>query len=133
VKMPRLVLLVAAANPALVMANWKLATALLYSRRADEALELLVPLAPQYASEPEVVEGLGLAHYMKKDFLEAVRYLEQAITLRPPESPLLNALGDSYQSLGEHDKAREVFERSLALNPGQEAVKARLDTLAKSP
>jgi len=124
---------VAAGNPALIMANWKLATALLYSRRADEALELLVPLAPQYASEPEVVEGLGLAHYMKKDFLEAVRYLEQAITLRPPESPLLNALGDSYQSLGEHDKAKEVFERSLALNPGQEAVKARLDTLAKSP
>ncbi len=124
---------VAAGNPNLVSANWKLATALLYSRKADEALDLLIPLATQYGSEPEVVEGLGLAHYIKKDFPEAVRYLEQAITLRPPESPLLNALGDSYQSLGQTEKAKEVFERSLALNPGQEAVKARLESLGKSP
>ncbi len=123
---------VAAKNPDLVVANWKLATVLLYSRKADAALELLLPLADAYGSEPEVVEGLGLAHYMKSQYSEAVRLLEHAITLRPPEPQLLNALGDSYQSLGQHDKARETFERSLALNPGQEAVKARLDTLAKS-
>ncbi len=123
---------VAAKNPDLVVANWKLATVLLYSRKADAALELLLPLADAYGSEPEVVEGLGLAHYLKNQYSEAVRLLEHAITLRPPEPQLLNALGDSYQSLGQHDKARETFERSLALNPGQEAVKARLDTLAKS-
>jgi tetratricopeptide (TPR) repeat protein len=123
---------VAAGNPNLIVANWKLATVLLYSRKADQALELLLPLADQFASEPEVVEGLGLAYYMKTDFPQAVRYLERAITLRPPDAPLLNALGDTYQSLGQHEKARESFERSLALNPAQEAVKARLDTLAKS-
>ena len=123
---------VAAGNPNLIVANWKLATVLLYSRKADQALELLLPLADRFASEPEVVEGLGLAYYMKTDFPQAVRYLERAITLRPPDAPLLNALGDSYQSLGQYDKARESFERSLALSPGQEAVKARLDTLAKS-
>ena len=124
---------VAAANPTLVMANWKLATTLLYSGKANEALELLLPLKEQYGSEPEVVEGLGLAFYMTGDFSEAVRYLEQAIVLRPAESPLLNALGDSYQGLGQHDKARETFERSLALNPSQEAVKARLESLGKRP
>lgn len=123
---------VASGNPNLIVANWKLATVLLYSRKADQALELLLPLADQFASEPEVVEGLGLAYYLKSDFPEAVRYLEHAITLRPPDAPLLNALGDSYQNLGQHDKARESFERSLALNPAQEAVKSRLDTLAKS-
>ncbi len=124
---------VAAENPNLTMAKWKLATVLLYSRKADEALELLLPFKDDFAGEPEVVEGLGLAFYMKQDYSQAVRYLEQAITLRPPEAPLLNALGDSYQSLGKHKEAREIFERSLALNPGQEAVRERLDSLAKTP
>jgi GWxTD domain-containing protein len=123
---------VAAGNPSLKMANWKLATALLYTGKADEALELLLPFKDEFAGEPEVVEGLGLAYYLKSDFAEAVRYLEHAVTLRPPDAPLLNALGDSYQNLGQRDKAREAFERSLAVNPAQEAVKARLNTLAKS-
>ncbi len=124
---------VAAGNPDLVSARWKLATVLLYSRKADEALGLLAPLAELHAAEPEVVEGLGLAHYLKSEFPEAVRYLERAISLRPPDAPLMNALGDSYQNLGQHEKARESFERSLALNPEQEAVKMRLDVLAKNP
>jgi GWxTD domain-containing protein len=122
---------VAADNPGLVMAKWKLATVLLYSRKADEALELLLPFAESYANEPEVVEGLGLAYYMKGDYAAAVRYIEHAITLRPPESPLLNALGDSYQNLQQPEKARSAFERSLAMNPGQEAVKQRLASLGK--
>jgi Flp pilus assembly protein TadD len=78
-----------------------------------------------------VVEGLGLAYYMKGDYAAAVRYIEHAITLRPPESPLLNALGDSYQNLQQPEKARSAFERSLAMNPGQEAVKQRLASLGK--
>ncbi len=124
---------VASGNPGLVMARFKLATVLLHSRKADEALELLLPLKDKLADEPEVVEGLGLAFYLKQEFAQAVPYLERGITLRPPEFSLLNALGDSYQSLGNKDKAKEIFERSLALNPGQEAVKARLEALAKSP
>ena len=124
---------VAAGNPDLVMAKWKLANVLLYSRRADDALKLLVPIEKEHAQEPDVVDTLGLAYYMKGDFHQAVGYLERSVTLRPPESPLLNALADSYQSLGEMQRAKEVFERSLALNPEQQAVKERLASLGKSP
>jgi Flp pilus assembly protein TadD len=123
---------VAAQNPSLVAASWKLATVMLYSGKADEALDLLRPLEAQHGGEPEVVEGLGLASYLKKDYPAAVRYLEQALTLRAPEYTLLNALGDSYQSLGQADKAREIFERSLSMNPAQESVKLRLEALDKS-
>jgi GWxTD domain-containing protein len=123
---------VAAQNPSLVAASWKLATVMLYSGKADEALDLLRPLEAQHGGEPEVVEGLGLASYLKKDYAAAVRYLEQALTLRAPEYTLLNALGDSYQSLGQADKAREIFERSLSMNPAQESVKLRLEALDKS-
>jgi GWxTD domain-containing protein len=124
---------VAAGNPQLVMANWKLANVLLYSRRADDALKLVVPLEDSYGQEPDVVDTLGLAYYMKGDFPKAVSYLERSITLRPPQSPLLNALADAYQNLGDVKKAKAVFERSLALNPEQQAVKDRLASLGKSP
>jgi GWxTD domain-containing protein len=123
---------VAAENPNLVMARWKLANVLLYSRRADEALKLLDPVAETYAQEPDVVETLGLAYYMKGEYQQAVSYLERSLTLRPPQYPLLNALADSLQSLGETQRAKELFERSLQLNPDQQAVKERLASLDKS-
>ncbi|HSF16419.1 MAG TPA: GWxTD domain-containing protein, partial [Vicinamibacteria bacterium] len=123
---------VEAGNPSLIAANWKLATVFLYLGKPDDALALLTPLAAQFSEEPEVIEGLGLAYYQKQNYAEAVSHLERAITLRPPDYTLLNALGDSYQNLGDAEKAREVFERSLQLNPSQEAVKARIDALARS-
>jgi GWxTD domain-containing protein len=123
---------VAAENPDLVMAKWKLANVLLYSRRAEDALRLLVPIEKEHAQEPDLVDTLGLAYYMKGEYRQAVGYLERSVTLRPPQSPLLNALADSYQSLGEIGKAKEVFERSLAMNPEQQAVKERLAALGKS-
>lgn len=124
---------VAAGNPDLPMAKWKLAYVLLYSRRADDALNLLLPLEDRFGQEPDVVDTLGLAYYMKAEYQKAVSYLERSIGLRPPEAPLLNALADSYQSLGDVAKAKEAFERSLALNPEQPAVKERLASLGKSP
>ncbi|MFQ5790428.1 MAG: GWxTD domain-containing protein [Acidobacteriota bacterium] len=120
---------VAANNPNLPMARWKLAEALLYSREADRALELLLPLKDEHSGEYGVVEGLGYAFYFKKDFAQAVAYLEKAMTLRAPDPSLLNALGDSYQELGRNEDAKAVFERSLELNPAQKGVKQRLASL----
>jgi Flp pilus assembly protein TadD len=121
---------VEAANPELTMAKWKLASALLFKREADEALSLLLPLEKEYANQVEVVEGLGFSYYIKEDFARAAPFLEQAKALRPPDTSLLNALGDCYQRLSDPLKARENFERSLELNPQQEGVKARLEMLS---
>jgi GWxTD domain-containing protein len=121
---------VEAANPQLTMAKWKLASALLFKREADEALSLLLPLEKEYANQVEVVEGLGFSYYIKEDFSRAAPFLEQAKALRPPDTSLLNALGDCYQRLSDPLKARENFERSLELNPQQDGVKARLKMLS---
>jgi len=121
---------VAADNPQLAMAKWKLASALLFKREADEALSLLLPLQQDYANQIEVVEGLGFSYYIKESFNEAAPFLEQAKSLRPPDTSLLNALGDCYQRLSNPAKAKENFELSLQLNPQQEGVKARLKMLS---
>lgn len=121
---------VAAENPNLDMAKWKLASAVLFKRDADEALRLLLPLEAGYPDQIEVVEGLGFSFYIKEDYGKALTYLEHARALRPPDTSLLNAIGDCYEQMSDSAKAREAFEQSLALNPGQEGVKARLAGLS---
>ncbi len=120
---------VAAKNPQLPMANWKLAGLLLYSREADRALELLLPLKDDYPDEYEVVEGLGFAYFFKEDFAQAAAYLEKAMGIRAPDPSVLNALGISCQQLGRREDAKNLFEHSLELNPAQTGVKKRLELL----
>ncbi len=122
----------AAKNPELPMARWKLAGLLLYAREADRALDLLAPMEADYPNEYEVVEGLGLAYYFKKDPTQAASYLEKAMSIRAPDTSVLNALGDSYQKLGKLEDAIKVFQRSLELNPEQAGVKKRLQSLIEN-
>ena len=116
----------ASANPDLPMARWKLASALLFARKADEALDLLLPIETEHPNEIEVAEGVGFAYYIRQECEEAVPRLEHALTLRPADPSLLNALGDCHEQLGDGERAREMFERSLELNPGQQGVRDRL-------
>ena len=117
---------VAADNPDLASARWKLAGLYLGWREPDRALELLLPLAETFPSQYEVVAGLGFAFYLKDDVASARDYLERARALRSPGTSLLNALGDCYQRLGEREKAIEAFQRSLEVDPEQEPIRERL-------
>ena len=116
-------------NPQLPNTRWMLANAYLREERPDEALQLLAPLEEAFGKQYEVVAGLGYSFYLKDDFEKATSYFARAIQLRPPDTLLLNALGDSYQRLGKTEEARQAFERSLALDPEQLFVKERLASL----
>ena len=117
---------VGAANPELPMARWRLASVYLRTEEADRVLELLKPIEAEHGSRYEVAAGLGFAHYFKQDFADAARYLEQAASLRAPGTVLLNALGEAHEQSGDLERASAAFERSLAVDPGQEAVRERL-------
>jgi len=121
-----------AANPGYVPARVMLASLYLRAGDADQTLELLTPLEEALPDEYEVISGIGLGRYVKGEYENAVDYLERARTLRPPPPLLLNALADSYERLGNIDKAREIYERSLLLDSDQSAVRDRLATLGAS-
>lgn len=120
---------VAAGNPQLPQARWKLAYAYLAKERTGDALALLVPLEPSSGSQYEVVAGLGLAYSQAGDPAKAVSYLERALSLRAPDTKLLNALGESYERLGDGEKAKSYYQRSLDLDASQRPVRARLEAL----
>jgi len=113
-------------NPLLPEARWMLGNAYLREQRPGEALALLTPLAKAFGNRYEVVAGLGFAFYLQEDYAKAVEHLERARELRPPDTVLLNALGDSFQRVGDLEAARKTFERSLELDPEQPPVKERL-------
>jgi tetratricopeptide (TPR) repeat protein len=117
------------ANPELHEARWRLAGIQLGWRRPDEALALLLPIEEAAGDRYEVVAGLGFAFYLKDEPSSAAPYLERAASIREPGTSLLNALGDCYVKLGNRARAREVFERSLALDPDQSAIRERLTSL----
>jgi tetratricopeptide (TPR) repeat protein len=117
---------VATGNDQLPMARWKLAATYILEGKADRALELLVPMEEGFPQQYEVISGLGYAHYLKEEFPEAVQYLERAMTLRPADTALLNALGESFLKVGTPEKAKQALQRSLEMNPDQEAIKELL-------
>ena len=123
---------VAAGNPDLPQARWKLATAYLRTQDGARALSLLAPLEQSHASRFEVVAGLGFAQYFQRDFQKATEFLEKAMTIRSPDANLLNILADCHERQGNPDKAKAYFERSLELNPNQDVVKARLAELSSN-
>ncbi len=123
---------VAARNPKLPMADWKLAGAYVRSREPDRALELLLPLEPEFGNQYEVALGLGLSFYLKGELGSALGFLERAAGIRPASTGLLNALGDIYGRLARPDDARRVFERSLALDPDQDTIRKQIESLPKS-
>jgi tetratricopeptide (TPR) repeat protein len=124
---------VAANNPRLVAAKWRLAGLLVETGEPDRALDILTPLEAEHPKQWEVVAFLGFAHYLKHDFGKSASYLERAAAIRPADTLLLNALGDSYQKQGDHEKARATFQRSLELDAAQPRVREQLEALGKSP
>lgn len=120
---------VGANNPNIPMARWKLAGAYVRERRTAEALELLVPLEPEFPQQYEVVLGLGLSYYVEGELERAGEYLARAMTIRAPRTSLLNALADIYLQLGEPEKARPLLERSLKLDGSQDAIQEKLSAL----
>jgi len=120
---------VATGNRRLVPARWKLANAYLRSERADDALALLEPLEEPFANQYEVIAGLGFATYMKGEYEQAASYLRRARELVPPDTMLLNALGDSLAKVGDLEGARDAFSRSLALDGDQPTVRSLLESV----
>ena len=95
-----------------------------YLRRemAYKRLTLKQPLpAAELTSRPlsreEVAVQLG-AFALNTGSPSARAYFQEALTLNPDNPRALAGLGDTYKFAGEMDTARPLFERSVALDPG---------------
>jgi Flp pilus assembly protein TadD len=120
---------VAANNEQLPMARWKLAEAYIRGGNGQAGLDLLAPLEEKFPQQYEVVAGIGFSHYLLGNFEIAADYLARAMQIRPADTTLLNALGDSFIKIGDSEKAKEALERSLAMDPNQKVTKDLLASI----
>ena len=87
-----------------------------------ESLDLAVPL---YGRVPdrETAKVIALDHAALKEYEAALAYLDKLMS-EAVEIPVLNLAAECLLALGRPDEARPLIEKSLALLPGQPAVKA---------
>jgi len=96
---------------------------LLISRAYTEIPPVLSPfLLGDDAPRFEVFTSLGEAHRQMGEYRQAVPVFQAALTHHGLAVPVLNALADCYDHLGQFSLALSTWEKSLEINPQQAAV-----------
>ena len=60
---------------------------------------------------------VGTIYFQKKDYLQAIEYLERAAEMSPQNAEVIYYLGMSYDKIGEKEKALTSFTKVLELSP----------------
>lgn len=94
--------------------------------KADRVVELLEPVYAEVQDRYDLVRTLGEAYFHLARYEEAETLLTRAIVLVNPDARSLNLLGLARYQVSDFDGAREVFERSLALDADQPEVEEAL-------
>lgn len=74
------------------------------------------------------VDSLGWVYFKKAKFKEAIKFLEKAALLLA-DPVIYDHLGDAYFKIKQPDKAKINWQKSLGLEPKQETVKKKLESL----
>jgi Tfp pilus assembly protein PilF len=103
-----------------------------YVKRALSVLLLIAPLfapgpldAADNSSERQVHFGLDVA---QKGLWQEARFrFERAVSLDPDNASAFNNLAVALEQMGEFDKARQAYEKALALKPGDIYIQQNFD------
>jgi Flp pilus assembly protein TadD len=100
--------------------------------KAGPARSVLERAVERYPSNEVMARELGLLRFKARDCAGAAATVDRfEATSREPDT--LNAIGLFQTCLGNRDKALAVFQKSLALKPGQPGVIQSLNLLEKAP
>jgi tetratricopeptide (TPR) repeat protein len=82
-----------------------------------EAFDLIKKAVSLRKSDGYIIDSLGWAYYLQKDYEQAVKHLDKAVELRPEDPTLNDHLGDVYWRLGRKLEAKFQWTQALTLNP----------------
>jgi uncharacterized protein len=82
--------------------------------------------------DDDALRALGDSLLGEKKFAKALEVLEYRAASYPESAAAQVGLGDGYRQSGNRDKARECYNRALALAPGHAAATARLNELDRA-
>ncbi len=85
-----------------------------------EAFDLIKKAVKLRPNDGYIIDSLGWAYYLQKDYEQAVKNLDKAVELRPEDPTLNDHLGDVYWRLGRKLEAKFQWTQALTLNPEPE-------------
>ena len=94
--------------------------------RAYFYFDEVVTLAPEFA---EGWAKRAAVHYIREDYAQALRDIEQVLRLEPRHYQAMAGFGIILEELGDKKGALEAFRRALALNPWLENIGERIAPL----
>ncbi|MGA7327612.1 MAG: tetratricopeptide repeat protein, partial [Rhodomicrobium sp.] len=86
----------------------------------QEAFDLIKKAVKLRPNDGYIIDSLGWAYYLQKDYDQAVKHLDKAVELRPEDPTLNDHLGDVYWRLGRKLEAKFQWNQALSLNPEPE-------------
>jgi Tfp pilus assembly protein PilF len=100
------------------------------NKNLDQAEVMIKKAVEMEYTNGAYADSLGWLYFKQGKIKEAIKELERATTLL--DDPVIyDHLGDACLKAGDVDNARENWQKSLKLGPGQNKVKEKLDELKK--
>lgn len=99
-----------------------------HTDRLDEALSLIKQAQALAPKDPAIIDSLGWVYYRMGRIEESLKLLEQAYKVFP-DPEVAAHLGEVLWQLGEHDKARDIWQQGLKKQPTNKIIQDTLDRL----
>ncbi|MGB2631210.1 MAG: tetratricopeptide repeat protein [Candidatus Omnitrophota bacterium] len=116
-------------NKDYAVAYGNIGSAYLHKKNINEAEEYLTKAIGLKYNYPIAHYNLGIIYFQKKQYDDAIKELTVATEQLPQLFQAWNMLGRTYMNVGQRDKAREAFQRSLQIMPNQPIIQKAVDRL----
>ena len=107
------------------------ARALSLGEKYEQAKDVLLPFAGVGTDQGERFGLLGELYQKLGDFKEAVSHYKEALRHQGTNLNILNSIGECQYRLGNNGEALIAWEKSLEIDPKQEEIRRRVQTLKK--
>lgn len=84
--------------------------------------KLCIELHQQNSTHSGCLHLLGLIHFKKENYSEAISFINLAIKYAPDDGSCFNSLGNIYRTLGQWEKALFNYSKALQLKPDEGVV-----------
>jgi tetratricopeptide (TPR) repeat protein len=88
----------------------------------EKAVQKILSNFPDSNATDVQLSDLGYHYFQQGDYAEAEKYLDRALFQNSNNAYAILTMGAVYQNTGRSDKARETYEKLIALNPPDVAV-----------
>ena len=99
-----------------------------HTERLDEALALIEKARIISPKDPAIIDSLGWVYFRMGKINESLKLLEQAYKVFP-DPEVAAHLGEVLWEMGEHDKARDIWQQGLKKQPTNKIIQDTLDRL----